>query len=111
MYLLKLECIGDNSVLNRVYGVPDRYYVYEIWFNHARHEIERKKLYPKKDYANANSVGSRGIYGFYFLENGKTYEVKSPISWGKSDCYFCRIEENLKIRMTAEETIKWLRSI
>jgi hypothetical protein len=128
MYLLKLECIGDNvraqtkfytdNINSLIPGLgslafgdmPDRYFVYEIWYERKNYDIKKRKLYPKKDYTKANSVGSRGVYAFYFLENGKVYEVKKPTSWKSSDHYFCRIENNQEVKMSAEETIKWLRN-
>jgi len=128
MYLLKLECIGDNvraqtqfytrNINSLIPGLgtltfgemPDRYFVYEVWYDRKNYDIKKQKLYPKKDYSKANSVGSRGIYAFYFLENNKIYEIKKPISWKSSDHYFCKIENDLEIRLTPEETLKCLKN-
>ena len=128
MYLLKIECIGDNitqqfrqyekllnlgikhySIPLDLYAMEERYFVYEI--NYKDYGIKKLKLYPKKDYSKANSVGSRGVYAFYFLENSKIYEVKEPTSWRNTEHYFCKIENNELLRMTPEEAIKCLRNI
>jgi hypothetical protein len=129
MYLLKIECIGDNissqckfytkqinsmisGLGSLVFGeTPERYSVYEVYYDRKNYSIKKVKLYPKKDYSKANSVGSRGVYAFYFLENGKMYEVKEPTSWRNTEHYFCKIENNELLRMTPEEAIKCLRNI
>jgi len=128
MYLLKLECIGDNiKQMNKFYSkkldditpglgklvigsMPARYFVAEITGLDDKYKFARKFLKPKKDYLKANSVGSRGIYAFYLLENNKVYDIKEPVSWGRSERYFCKIEENKLIKIGEEEVIRWLKN-
>lgn len=60
------------------------------------------------DYSNANSVGSRGIFEFYLLQEGEIYHVSSPRNFKQRDTYFCRVENGEIIRMEFDEVIKAL---
>lgn len=128
MYLLKLECIGDNiKQMSKFYSakldsitpglgkavigdMPARYFVAEITGLNDKYKFARKFLKSKKDYLKANSIGSRGIYAFYLLENNKIYDIKEPVSWGRAERYYCKIENNKLVKMGEEEVIKWLKN-
>ncbi len=86
------------------------YFVAEITGFHPKFKYERKFLQCKKDYKNANSKGSRGVFAFYILESGKIYDVLDPYSWKNSHRYFCIVDElgNIEI-LTKEEVDKCLK--
>jgi hypothetical protein len=85
--ILRLECIGDDtyqklrkfSCIERAAGaqasVAPPQWVAEIKGTGGKYGIEREFMMAKKDYSQANSVGSRGIYAEYYLETGRYYEV------------------------------------
>jgi hypothetical protein len=64
-------------------------------------------LEGQMDYSKANSVGSRGVYRHYFLQEGIIYHVSSPKTWNRTDEYYCCIRSGAEIRMTYQEAIKW----
>lgn len=71
-------------------------------------KFKREFVRGQKDYSQANSVGSRGVYIYYALTSG-IYEVNAPLSWSRTDRYFCRVKDGQIIRMTFEETLEWLQ--
>lgn len=122
MYTLKIEAIGDNNdqairqasgfldaIIGGVAGeamvgkLPASYFVAEITGFHPKFKYERKFLKGQKDYSEANSKGSRGVYVYYYLEEGKIYDVKKPVSWKNDRRFFCRIEGNTRIEMEESE--------
>lgn len=127
MYVLKIECIGDDTdQLFKMYrnltndlmpGLGDitfgkttkRYWVAEIMGSSPKYKYERKFVRCKKDYSEANSVGSRGVYAYYILDEGRIYEVSSPESWGKTDRYFCTVRNTELFKMSEEEVESWLK--
>lgn len=117
--LLKLECIGDNwglpaeaafwvRVFNDGQQLPRRYWVAEIVGRSPRYGYERKFLPCKKDYRDANSAGTRGVYAYYILDEGQLYEVSAPRSWRRTDRYFCTVKNGEIVRLTEEEAEAWL---
>lgn len=120
MLILKIECIGDDfyqesrlwrSIANdalpglgdQTFGMKKLWWVAEITGLNPIYKFERKFLKYKKDYSQANSKGSRGVYAIYFLENGKVYDISTC-----RNRYFCRIEDDEEIRMTEKEVSEWL---
>ena len=106
---LKLECIGDNSTSGKTLFVPRlprRQWVAEIIGFSLEYNFTRKFIYGRKDYSNANSVGSRGVYEYFILEQDKFYEVSAPLSWKNSYRYFCTVDDQGKIIEINEESVK-----
>ena len=68
-----------------------------------RFGLAREFLSFNRDYAEANSLGSRGVYQWYELEEGGVFEVNAPLSWKHADRYFCRSERGKVVRMTRDE--------
>jgi len=89
--------------------MPKRAWCAEITGFDSKYGLKRKFLRGQKDYSEANGPGSRGIYKYYALEEGKIYEINSPLSWKNDDRYFCRIENGEENRMTKEEVIECLK--
>ncbi len=120
--VLKLECINENHgmsaemlafvpMFNDGKGLPNRYWVAEITGLSKKYKYERNFLSCKKDYTKANSTGTRGIYAYYTLEENKLYEVKDPKSWGRTERYFCIIQDGELVKLEQEEVdaLSWLK--
>lgn len=123
---LEIECIGDGfrseadfraSVLGAVFDkmsggdmfkVPKRWWAAEITGRDPKYKYQREFLRYKKDYSRSNSVGTRGIYATYILDEGRLYEISAPQSWRATDRYFCTVEDGQVMRLTAEEVGKLL---
>lgn len=128
---IKIEAIGDDTdQLLRAYanftnslvpGLGDMtfgtnngkpkpsYWVAQITGVHQVFHYERKFLKGKKDYTYSNSKGSRGVYVYYLLESGNIYEVKSPVSWKRTERYFCIVTEDGEIQRVNKEYVdKWI---
>ena len=118
-YLLKVECINDNwgmppeiavyvPVVNDGKKIPERHWVAEIKGFCDKYKYKRKFLTHKKDYSEANSTGTRGVYAYYILEDGGVYEVEEPVSWRNSDRYFCTVDRGQLLKLSGEEVDSWL---
>jgi hypothetical protein len=127
---LKIEAIGDNGyqlmelgkrVLNEaipgageivVGNFPKRAWVAKIVGKSKKYKFDRVFVRGKKDYSQANSVGSRGIYIWYFLEPGFFYEVSEPVSWKNTNRFFCKVDcEGNIIKISEEEVLLCLKKI
>lgn len=61
-----------------------------------------------RDYSNANSVGSRGVYDYYILRPG-VYEILEALSWKRSRKYYLFVSDNYNMEeMNYEEAIECL---
>jgi hypothetical protein len=60
-----------------------------------------------KDYSRANSIGSRGIYGYWVLGDG-VYEVNERLNWDKARRYYLRVAGGVKTEMTRQEVYRCL---
>ena len=120
---IKIECIGAvpdgiyialDRILGGILGYEEcfkkRWWVAEITGKCEKYGLSRKFLSPRRDASCGNSVGSRGIYANYMLEHGKVYEISSPVSWKKTDRYFCK-GESPRTRIGREDVLKCLRNI
>ena len=103
-FALRLEAIADNlRSLGPISGFKSRCWVARIFGSDGRDGWARVFVDGARDYASANSVGSRGIYITYFLEEGPLYEVSSPHTWKSTERYFVRIINGQPQRLTKEE--------
>lgn len=73
-------------------------WVAELVGEHPRFGFERTFLDWNKDFAGANSAGSRGVMAVYILETGRVYEVKEKTSRKNSRRYFCRVTEEGEVQ-------------
>jgi len=98
--ILKIECIGNPrlgfqpSWVRLVVSLADR-------------GLNEQWLKGQSDYSHANSVGSRGVFKYYFLRENEIYHVSSPETWKRVDQYYCRIENGAILRMSIGEVIEW----
>lgn len=99
--IVRLEKIGNPGVgmlpcfVNEVLGFGPK-------------GLEEISLRGQVDYSQANSVGSRGVYVFYFLEENRIYHVSSPKSWKKIDEHYCFVKKGKIIRLSFKQVIKCL---
>jgi hypothetical protein len=124
-YRLSLEAIGDDQVARLqgyaqmlqtiapaqagAFRAPRR----QPWVAHltglcSRYGLRRVFLRGQKDYTKANSVGSRGVYCFYTLEEGLLYEVHALLSWQRAERYYCQIRLDQPFRLTYDEVVQCL---
>jgi len=128
-YPLKIEAIGDdacqmmrcyhnmvgqalgNAIADQLIGsYPSRAWAAEITGLDPKYRFARQFLKPTVDYSEANSVGSRGVYRYYWLEEGKVYDVSHPKSWKRTDRYFCRVDDRELIEIDKDEVLEWLKN-
>ena len=121
---LKIEAIGDSTdaqikayhktvstMLGRNFAdafigkSAPSYWVARITGTDIRYGYQREFLHGKKDYTNANSIGSRGVEVSYLLESGNIYEVKKHVSWKRSVRYFCTVDDNGDIIDMSKEEV------
>lgn len=107
--VLRLEIIGDTyySRPARLDDSPKtrattRRYESALGYNKTRPWVakiigrsnqfgyERKFMRGQKDYQDANSVGSRGVFCYYPLDSG-VYEIHERVSWKRTRRYFIRV--------------------
>jgi len=129
-YVIKLEAIGDNHVAylrQFLKAKPPQFGRREldaIRFGTRKHvpwiaeiigirpdgKLRRQFVDGQRDYSNANSVGSRGIYLYYALRPG-LYEINSPEAWKRVRRYFLKvIDDKQAEEMSMEELRECFRS-
>jgi len=69
-------------------------------------EYQRKFLSHHRDYSQANSKGSRGIFLIFLLEINRVYEIKEQISWKNWNKYFCIVNQRGKLIQLKENSVK-----
>ncbi len=124
-YVLKLECIGDNYVQagkKIVNGQPVRIsnrtlmaismhkktpWCAEIIGFTPSAALERRFVKGMKTYAEANGVGSRGVYLFFVLGDG-IYEIFSRETWARSRRYFARVRGSVLTEINEQEACRAL---
>lgn len=77
----------------------------------TRHGLARAFLPFKRDYSEANSLGSRGVFQWYEIPDGWLVEVNAPQSWKHADRYFARSERGRLVRMTRDELVAALAEV
>ena len=115
LYHLIIENIGDHHRTRNVnnpfailflQGMPRRAWVARVKYIRGNY-IDREFVQGQSDYTKSNSIGSRGIYIHYFLDEG-LYEISSPQSWKNIDRYFAYVENGELWRVSKEEAKLWL---
>lgn len=130
-YVVKLEAIGDNHVsylrhfLKAKPSLFGRRELDAIRFGTKKHVpwiakiigvrpdgfLRREFVDGQRDYSQANSVGSRGIYLYYALRPG-LYEINSPETWKRVRRYFVRVvDEKTLEEISREELIECFKSV
>ncbi len=94
---------GMRAGENHFRGVARRPWVAEITGWRGGRWYEREFLDGNKDYSQANSIGSRGVYLYYYLREGRIYEVNELSGRTRSRRYFCTVCDGAVIEMDASE--------
>lgn len=106
--VLRLECIGDNYI-QRTRLIEQgraqmphhtRQFIPIIRYGQKRFRVwvarvvdgKREFITGMRDYSLANSIGSRGIFEYFALDDG-IYEVNECVELGKSRRYFVRVQD------------------
>lgn len=127
--ILKLEIIGDNyyaykraldSGEAQVVPQMEKYadmlghdkkhpWVARVTGLDRKYGFKREFLRGQKDYSQANSIGSRGVYVYYPLKPG-IYEVHERVTWRRTRRYFVRVKDAEITEISREEVMEWLAS-
>jgi hypothetical protein len=71
--------------------------------------LGRAFMRGQKDYSEANSVGSRGVYLTFLLPPDSLYEVRSFLAWKNERRYFIRTTDTGEIEEVTEAQVRaWL---
>jgi len=95
----KLECIGEDGRVTNYCSGRKRAWIAVIKGCHNG-QLVREFLRGYKDYTEANGPGSRGVYKYFYLEEGNIYEVSEPKSWRNTEYYFCIIKNGKVVKMS-----------
>lgn len=124
---IKLESIGADrgglpyippserkgTMYDMLYGEDfnwsTRGWIARITGTSERYGFKRKFERPNIDYSEANSVGSRGVYKHYYLDEGGVYEISEPTSWKRTDRYFGVVQDADIIKIEKEEVLEWVK--
>lgn len=116
--ILGLEAIGDHYRGVRFMRLPK--HVDRRFFETIRHQNRtpevweiidhyRKRRVPfRRDYSRANGKGSRGVYKYFTLEEGKLYLVRELTSWKNERKYHVTAREGHVIELSEQEVDAWL---
>ena len=105
VYSIKMELIGDGTPRRRLAGV------WELMGLSKDGPFCKHTLPPHKDYSKSNSVGSRGVFAFFLLEEGKIYEIMSPQSWANTDHYYVTYGQGQEWRLEIGQVFQTLASM
>lgn len=106
---LKLEVFAVNPQRSlRLGGDPKAPYVCCITGINRDGQFIRVYLRGDKDYTEANSVGSRGVYLYYLLHTHRVYEVCRRVSWSKTEKYYCIVTQEGINRITRDQVYSLL---
>ncbi len=76
----------------------------------AKRGFMREFVRGRKDYSRANSVGSRGVFYHYMLDDNAVYEVNQQLSWGKRGVrVYLRVSGGVVYESTREGVEECLR--
>lgn len=123
--VIKLEAIGDDYFaykrsrertverrMTNAWRMAEREgpcWVARITGLDRKYGLAREFVHGQRDYAQANSVGSRGVFIYYPLRPG-VYEVHERLTWAKSRRYFVRVEGTEYYEITQQEVIECLNA-
>lgn len=106
--VLELELIGDDAA--RLMPPSWRPWVARLVANDDGLGFRRIFLRAaQKDYARANSIGSRGVYAYYVLGDG-VYDVHRRTSWQNTRRYYLRVANGRMTEITRQEVYKCLNA-
>lgn len=93
-------------------GSSRRPWVAEITGIDDAGKLERSFLAANWQRVRANSEHSRGVELWFILEDGRLYEVSRPVSWRRTERFFCVVDQTGTIqRLSQDEANKWLSGL
>lgn len=108
---LTLRRLGVMPIVGtqRRFGIAPRHWCDELIPQCEGAVYRREPLRGKRDYAEANGSGTRGVFVYYTVESGHLYEVSAPLTWKHTDRYYCIVDDAGRIvRLSEEEARAWL---
>lgn len=78
-------------------------WVARIKGTHPVFKLDREFLPGHLDFSEANSVGSRGVYKYFHLEEGGVFEVYERLSWRRDARYFCTVTDGKIVELDRSE--------
>lgn len=97
-----LERLGAYNRKTRQHNKPPVPWVAEVRIA-PNGDLERNFLRGQKDYAEADHIGWRGVYVYFHLCSGRTYEVNDVARPKRSRRYFCRVVDGRVKEIAFEE--------
>jgi hypothetical protein len=97
---LKLEAIGFANLFS-----VKPFCAKVVRFNPATGKLNYEFLKPQIDYSESNSVATRDVFFYYWLESGYAYYVRERLSWKKTRDYFCKVESGILTEIPKSEAI------
>jgi len=73
----------------------------------AKYGFAREFVHGQRDYSQANSVGSRGVYEYIPLKDG-VYEVNERLTWKRTRRYFIRVQDAQITEISRDEVVECL---
>lgn len=97
----QIDLIRDVFTVGTMRQLP---WVAQITGRDRKYGLKREFVRGQKDYTEANSVGSRGVFVLYILEKCRIYEVAKLTKWNKPERYFFRLDEDgIEVKLTGAE--------
>jgi hypothetical protein len=93
------------------FGEPNlsRPWLAEITGRDRKFGFKREFVRAKREYAQANSKGTRGIWFYWTLSINRVYEAWRPLSWNRSERLFLRATPEGDVEeISREEVEAWL---
>lgn len=103
--------MNPKLIFHAMSKTPPEYWVKEIIGINECGVFLTKKIKLMKDYANASSIGSRGVIAQCILSAEKCYEVKKPISWTKTETFYCTVKDGEVSKISKDEVMMCLKNI
>lgn len=96
-------CLGEGWGKSTIGSNPPSSWVAEIMGFDKKYKYARQFLKGNTDYSEANSVGSHGVFRYFALAEGHIYDVKSQVTWRRSERYFCTVRDGKIVELTEDE--------
>jgi len=123
--VIRLELIGDNYFAykrqaKQEHKPSERYgeylgrdqsrpWVARLTGLDAKYGFAREFVHGQRDYSQANSVGSRGVYEYIPLKDG-VYEVNERLTWKRARRYFIRVQDAQITEISRDEVMECLNT-
>jgi hypothetical protein len=103
-------CLGKGWGVTTIGSMGPSSWVAEITGLDPKYKFARTFLRGSTDYSESNSVGSRGVFRYFVLDEGHTYDVKSQETWKRSERYYCTVREGKIVELNEDEVRECLNA-